>query len=221
MSSSPSDRGLTPKPRTDRLGVGLHPLAQFRFCPKCGSPRFVEHNAKSKHCEACGFTYYFNPSAATVALIERPAHQPLPSPTKLPSPTGEGSGVRPIRGEGLEWLCVRRAKDPAKGTLDLPGGFSDMFETSEEGVIREVKEETNLDVDCVEFLFSLPNQYEYSGFLVHTIDMFYRCQVKDTACARAADDAGELLWLRPQDINPADFGLLSIRRGVEKLLLSY
>ena len=194
-----------PLPNREGLGVGPHPLALFQYCPKCGSPRFVEHNAKSKHCEACGFTYYFNPSAATVALIERPARQPLPS-------------IQGGDGGGSEWLCVRRAKEPARGTLDLPGGFSDMFETSEEGVIREVKEETNLDVDSVEFLFSIPNQYEYSGFLVHTIDMFYRCRVKDTTCARAADDASELLWLRPEDINPADFGLLSIRRGIEKLL---
>ena len=172
----------------------MHPLDQFKYCPKCGSPRFVEHNAKSKHCEACGFTYYFNPSAATVALIVN---------------------------ERGEWLCVRRAKNPAKGTLDLPGGFSDMFETSEQGVMREVKEETGLDVDRVEFLFSLPNQYEYSGFLVHTIDMFYRCHVSHTEDARAADDAGELLWLKPEVINPSDFGLLSLRRGIEKLLLSF
>ena len=46
-----------------------HPFAQFHFCPKCGSPRFVEHNEKSKQCEDCGFVYYFNPSAATVAVI--------------------------------------------------------------------------------------------------------------------------------------------------------
>ena len=175
-----------------------HPLAQFRFCPKCGSPQFVPHNGKSKHCMACGFTYYFNPSAATVALIVN---------------------------ERGEWLCVRRAKEPARGTLDLPGGFSDLYETSEEGVIREVKEETGLTVDRVEFMFSIPNLYEYSGFTVHTIDMFYRCYVKDAdqnpgafAAARAGDDAGELLWLRPEDIRPEDFGLLSIRRGVEKLL---
>lgn len=174
----------------------MHPLHQFRYCPKCGSPRFVDHNFKSKHCEACGFTYYFNPSASTVALIEREV-------------------------EGLEWLCVRRAKEPAKGTLDLPGGFSDMFETSEEGVCREVKEETGLEVDRTEFLFSLPNQYEYSGFLVHTIDMFYRCHVTSTEGARAADDAGELLWLRPEDIRSEDFGLMSIRKGVEQLLAMY
>ena len=175
-----------------------HPLAQFRFCPKCGSPQFLPHNGKSKHCMACGFTYYFNPSAATVALIVN---------------------------ERGEWLCVRRAKEPARGTLDLPGGFSDLYETSEEGVIREVKEETGLTVDRVEFLFSIPNLYEYSGFTVHTIDMFYRCHIKGAdqrpdafAAARPADDVGELLWLRPEDIRPEDFGLLSIRRGVERLL---
>ena len=43
-------------------------------------------------------------------------------------------------------LVCRRAIDPAKGTLDLPGGFIDMNETGEEGVAREVLEETGLDV---------------------------------------------------------------------------
>lgn len=171
-----------------------HPLALFRHCPRCGSPRFVIGNAKSKRCDDCGFTYYFNPSAATVALIER-----------------QGA-------EGTEWLCVRRAKEPARGTLDLPGGFSDMFETSEEGVRREVLEETGLQVCQTEYLFSMPNQYVYSGFTVHTIDMFYRCRVADDSVARAADDAAEVLWLRPSDICPDDFGLDSIRRGIKRLL---
>ncbi|MBR1754978.1 MAG: NUDIX domain-containing protein [Bacteroidaceae bacterium] len=176
-------------------GVGSHPLHLFHFCPKCGSPRFVEHNEKSKQCMDCGFTYYINPSAATVALIERRTEQ------------------------GAEWLCVRRAKEPAKGTLDLPGGFSDLYETSEQGVVREVKEETGLDVERVEFLFSIPNQYVYSGFTVHTMDMFYRCHVADGLdSARAADDAGEVLWLRPEDIRPEDFGLISVRQGVRLLL---
>lgn len=181
----------TTLPIQGERGGGLHPLHLFRFCPKCGSPRFVEHNDKSKHCEACGFTYYINPSAATVALI--------------------------VNDQG-EWLCVRRAKEPAKGTLDLPGGFSDLYETSEEGVIREVKEETGLDVAAVEFLFSIPNQYVYSGFTVHTMDMFYRCCVNSCEGAHAADDASELLWLRPEAIRPEDFGLLSIRKGVGHLL---
>ena len=92
-----------------------HPLAQFLYCPECGSSHFEVNNEKSKKCADCGFVYYFNPSAATVALILN---------------------------EKNELLVCRRAKEPAKGTLDLPGGFIDMNETGEEGVAREVLEET-------------------------------------------------------------------------------
>lgn len=69
-------------------------------------------------------------------------------------------------------LVVRRAKDPAKGTLDLPGGFVDLHESAEEAVRREVKEETGLDVKSSRYLFSIPNIYLYSGFEVHTEDLF-------------------------------------------------
>lgn len=168
-----------------------HPLEQFRYCPKCGSPRFVEHNEKSKECRDCGFVYYFNPSAATVAFI-------LDEENRL--------------------LVVRRSKEPARGTLDLPGGFCDLHETGEEGVVREVGEETGLEVTETEFCFSLPNTYLYSGFTVHTIDMFFRCRVRDTAVCRAMDDAAEAMWIPLQDIRPEEFGLDSVRRGVETFL---
>lgn len=168
-----------------------HPLAQFRFCPKCGSTHFEVHNGKSKHCADCGFTYYFNPSSATVALI---------------------------RNERGDLLVCRRAKDPAKGTLDLPGGFVDMFETGEEGVIREVREETGLDVVRAQYLFSLPNLYLYSGFLVHTLDMFFSCTVADAGRFHAMDDAADAFFLSLRDIRLEDFGLDSVRRGLERFL---
>ena len=123
-----------------------HPLSQFKYCPKCGSAHFEVHNEKSKQCADCGFVYYFNPSSATVALILN---------------------------ERDELLVCRRAKEPAKGTLDLPGGFIDMTETGEEGVAREVREETGMKVAKAEYLFSLPNIYIYSGFPVHTLDTLY------------------------------------------------
>lgn len=167
-----------------------HPLSQFSYCPKCGSTRFEVHNEKSKQCADCGFVYYFNPSSATVALIFN---------------------------ERNELLVCRRGKEPAKGTLDLPGGFIDTFETAEEGVAREVKEETGLDVVHADYLFSLPNIYVYSGFPVHTLDMFFRCTVADTRHFRAMDDAADLFFIPIAEINPADFGLASIRRGIETI----
>lgn len=168
-----------------------HPLSQFRYCPKCGSSRFGIHNEKSKQCADCGFVYYFNPSSATVAFIVNSRD---------------------------ELLVCRRAKEPAKGTLDLPGGFVDLYETGEEGVIREVKEETGLQVVRTRYLFSLPNLYVYSGFTVHTLDMFFCCEVEDTLHYKAMDDAAALFFVPLKDIRPEEFGLGSIRRGLQLFL---
>ena len=46
-------------------------------------------------------------------------------------------------------LIVRRARPPAHGLYTLPGGGVELGETLEEAVIREVREETGLDVEPV------------------------------------------------------------------------
>lgn len=169
-----------------------HPLAFFHFCPHCGSPRFEENDARSKRCADCGFTLYHNASAATVAVILNP------------------------RGE---LLVARRANEPARGTLDLPGGFVDAGESVEAGCLREVKEETGAEAEIVRFLFSLPNTYLFSGFEVHTVDSFFLVRLKsDWQEVRANDDAAALMWIPLSGINPDEFGLFSIRRGVGKLI---
>lgn len=168
-----------------------HPLSQFQYCPKCGSPRFGIHNEKSKQCADCGFVYYFNPSSATVALILNDRN---------------------------ELLVCRRAKEPAKGTLDLPGGFVDMNETGEEGIIREVKEETGLDILHPLYLFSLPNIYIYSGFPVHTLDMFFLCDAGSVRHCEAMDDVADCFFMPLSEINPEEFGLGSIKKGLKRFL---
>ncbi len=169
----------------------MHPLHQFIYCPACGKKTFIARNKKAKSCSSCGFTYYFNPSASVACFIK------------------DKKG---------DLLLVRRAKDPAKGTLDLPGGFADMNETVEETVKREVKEETSLIVaDCC-YLFSLPNIYPYLGFKVHTLDLFFECKVDSFDKMEAADDAAEIVILSPKVINPEDFGLSSVKKAVKKYL---
>jgi mutator protein MutT len=168
-----------------------HPFSQFHYCPECGSGHFVINNAKSRKCLTCGFVYYFNSSAATVALILN---------------------------EKNELLVCRRAKDPAKGTFDLPGGFVDMHETAEEGVAREVSEETGLIVKETAYRFSLPNTYVYSGFEVHTLDLFFLCKVECTDHIEAHDDVTESFFLPLSAIDPEDFGLTSIREGLKRFI---
>ena len=169
----------------------MHPLEKFKFCPVCGSANWTEHNFKSKACGDCGFVYYANPCAATAAFILNSRN---------------------------EMLVARRAKEPAKGTLDLVGGFVDMGETIEEGMRREILEETGLEVDGIRYLFSTPNQYFYSGMYIHTLDADFVVRVADDVKPQAADDAADCLWIPVEDVDPAEFGLTSIRRAVERFL---
>lgn len=168
----------------------MHPLEKFHYCPVCGSSLFKVNNEKSKSCHDCGFTYYANPSSATAAFI--------------------------LRGGCL--LVALRGKEPARGTWDLPGGFVDMDETAEEGMAREVLEETGLRVERADYLFSIPNLYEYSGMTIHTLDMFYRVEVAADAEAVAGDDAARLAWVPLGEVAPERFGLWSIRKAVGRFL---
>ena len=170
-----------------------HPLDKFRFCPVCGSEAFEVNNFKSKKCRHCGFTYYANPCSATVAFILN---------------------------EKGQLLVARRGKEPAKGTLDLVGGFVDMDETSEQGMLREIKEETGMEVNECRYLFSIPNIYEYSNMPIHTLDMFYEVHVEAGAEAHAADDAADSQWIPLSRVRAELFGLHSISQAVRKFTAS-
>lgn len=168
-----------------------HLLSQFSFCPVCGSSDFRVNDFKSKRCDACGFTYYLNSAAASAAVIFNAAG---------------------------ELLVARRAEEPEKGMLDFPGGFADAGETLEQGMLREVMEETGAEVEIERFLFSLPNIYVYSGFPVHTLDCFFLCRLKEGANIRPMDDVAELLWVSLPDVCVEDFGVGSARQGIERII---
>ncbi len=170
----------------------MHCLDKFRFCPNCGSAQFKVLDERAKVCPDCGFEFYNNASAAVVALIVDMKKHSL--------------------------LVCQRAKNPAKGKLDLPGGFVDHNESAEEALVREVKEELNLEVTRQSYLFSLPNVYRYSDFDVHTVDFFYLVEVKSTKPLRPADDVADAAFVKFSDIRKGDFGLDSMRQGIDIFL---
>ena len=105
----------------------MHPLRLFEYCPRCGSHRFQENDASSKRCEDCGFVYYLNPKASVAAFV-------MDRQSRI--------------------LVCRRAFDPSKGMLDLPGGFTECGETVEEAVVRELSEEIGWKPKQMKYLCS-------------------------------------------------------------------
>ena len=172
-----------------------HPLSLFKFCPRCGSERFVEHNTKAKVCRQCGFQYYHNSSAAVAGFI--------------------------ISSNGQELLLCTRAKNPYKATLDLTGGFVDNEETAEEAICREIKEELNLDVTKATYLFSLPNTYPYSDFTVHTLDLFFLVEIANIENLKCADDVSDAQFISFKNIDINAIGLSSVKKAVNKFLMEH
>ena len=166
----------------------MHFSSLFKHCPVCGSPSFILNNEKSKRCVACGFVMYVNASAAVAGFI--------------------------VNDEG-DLLVCRRGKEPAKGTLDLPGGFVDNAESAEQAMHREIAEEINAIVTEAKYLFSLPNLYEYSGWTVPTLDMFFACKLNDINNLKPSDDVADCFFVPMAQLDSSLFGLTSIKNAVE------
>ena len=78
-----------------------------------------------------------------------------------------------------------------------------------------MKEETGLTLRSYRYLFSLPNRYTFSGFVVHTLDAFFEGAVDSFDAVQVADDASEAIVLKPADLCPEQFGLHSIKQAIK------
>ena len=97
-------------------------------------------------------------------------------------------------------VLIRRGHPPFAGAWALPGGFVEFGERCEDACVREVLEETGLEVEIVALIgvFSAPDR-DPRG---HTVSVVYRCRLVGGQLA-AGDDAAEARWFR----DPAGAGL--------------
>ena len=89
-------------------------------------------------------------------------------------------------------LLIRRGKQPFKDHWALPGGFVEMSETLEESCIRELKEETGLEVDkLAQFKAYDSIDRDPRG---RTISVVYYKEIDRPMAVIADDDAAEAAW---------------------------
>ena len=70
----------------------------------------------------------------------------MPYTYKYPRPALTADIVVIAKGSTPEVLLIQRGDDPYKGQWAFPGGFMEMDETTEQCAIRELKEETGLEL---------------------------------------------------------------------------
>jgi mutator protein MutT len=88
-------------------------------------------------------------------------------------------------------LMVRRGNPPAVGDWSVPGGRVEAGETLAEAVVREVAEETGLEVVCGE----LVGWVERMGPGYHFVILDFHATVLDDREPQAGTDAAEVDWV--------------------------
>ena len=153
------------------------------MCPVCGGAleRTVDEPGAQPHLVcvgSCGAAWFANPKPTVNILVERASDGAL--------------------------LLVRRGKEPYRGYWDIPGGFLEDGEEATDGALRELAEETGLDVRLGSFVGVFGDQYG-GDRAEHTINLFWRGHVTAAAASAAApaSDVSELAWFAPHEL-PAD-----------------
>ena len=137
----------------------------YSFCPKCGqslTSRPVDGHEQLV-CVRCEFVFYQNSKPTSSVLII----------------------------EQGRVLLVRRGIEPYLGWWDIPGGFLENGEDPEVGAMREVAEETGLQINLTELLGIYIDTYGQGG--EYTLNLCYVAELAGGQ-PRPATDVTELHW---------------------------
>jgi mutator protein MutT len=152
--------------------MGKELAETYRYCPACGHPRESFEPLRPFRCTNCMHATFFGPVSAVGAVV-----------------TNDQGQV----------LLLRRANDPGKGMLGMPGGFVDHGETAEVALKREVLEEIGLTVKSFEYLTSQPNTYVYRGITLPVLDLFYTVEVHHGQIELVDGEITSWIWTELSD----------------------
>jgi ADP-ribose pyrophosphatase YjhB (NUDIX family) len=148
-------------------------LDGWKLCPRCGA-ELAPRERGHLQCPACGSHYYANSAPAVQGLLERDGRV----------------------------LLGRRNIEPRRGCWDIPGGFLEEGEEPLEGLRREFREETGLEIEPVEWIGAFVDPYD--GYWVVGLTWIVRGEGEP----RADDDVETLAWFGPDEL-PAEMAFAS------------
>lgn len=118
---------------------------------------------------------------------------------------------QPMVGVGAVIVCKgkilleKRKGEPGRGKWSIPGGLVELGERAAETVVREVREETNLNVEKPELIDVVDSiSLDESGRVKYhfvIVDYFVRLKGGNV---KAADDAAELKWVPFNEVEEYD-----------------
>lgn len=101
-------------------------------------------------------------------------------------------------------LLIRRGKAPLKGRWSVPGGTVELGETLQEALVREMREETGLEVEPLEVMTVFDRiERDAQGVLYHYVIVDFRCRHL-AGEAVAGSDAEAAAWAGVDDLDTYD-----------------
>jgi 8-oxo-dGTP diphosphatase len=148
----------------------INNYGNYRYCPRCRLELVIEEveDKVRPHCRSCGFIYYQNPTPAAGAVIVRDGRI----------------------------LMVRRSIDPGKGDWCIPAGFMEWTEHPQQTAVREIKEETGLDIrisGIFDIFMGMDDPRTHAVLILYTADIV-------GGELKAGDDATEVRYFSFEEI---------------------
>ncbi len=143
-------------------------MLTYKFCPYCkGALENISKEKGTFKCMHCKKKLHIN-SSPTASIL-------------------------PVNGNKV--LLAKRAIEPKRGAYDAVGGFLELGEHPEIGVIREAKEETGLEIKPMILLgVYMAEDYLYQGEIEETLNFYYVGKIMKGRM-KAKEDVSSLHWV--------------------------
>ncbi len=105
-------------------------------------------------------------------------------------------------------LMVQRDEPEVKGAhlkWEIPGGKVDFGETPEESIVREIKEETGVNIRVKRLIPTVYTKYwEYQWGTQHTLLLGYECEFVSQGKKTADHHVNDVAWVELKNVKQLD-----------------